>query len=78
MQDLWTLKYRAGTLEEMLGNEHAVTTLSELAQSGTLPHLILYGPENSGKTTASLALARQTLWEYLEKQFCILQCFGFF
>ena len=24
MQDLWTLKYRAGTLEEMLGNEHAV------------------------------------------------------
>ena len=23
MQDLWTLKYRAGTLEEMLGNEHA-------------------------------------------------------
>lgn len=59
MQDLWTLKYRAGTLEEMLGNEHSVTTLSELAQSGALPHLILYGPENSGKTTAALALARQ-------------------
>lgn len=42
MQDLWTLKYRADTLEGLLGNEHAVKTLSELVQSRTLPHLIFF------------------------------------
>jgi replication factor C small subunit len=78
MQDLWTLKYRAGTLEEMLGNEHSVTTLFELAQSGTLPHLILYGPENSGKTTASLALARQIYGSTWENNFVYFNASDFF
>jgi replication factor C small subunit len=78
MQDLWTLKYRANTLEEMLGNEHAVSTLSELAQSGTLPHLILYGPENSGKTTASLALARELYGSTWKNNFAYFNASDFF
>jgi len=78
MQDLWTLKYRAGTLKEMLGNEHAVATLSELAQSGTLPHLILYGPENSGKTTASLALAKQLYGSTWKNNFVYFNASDFF
>jgi hypothetical protein len=56
MQDLGTLKYRADTLEGLLGNEHAVKTLSELVQSRSLPHLIFYGPENSGKQRLLLLL----------------------
>ncbi|MGB9941221.1 AAA family ATPase [Methanosarcina sp.] len=78
MQDLWTLKYRAGTLKEILGNEHAVATLSELAQSGNLPHLILYGPENSGKTTASLALARQLYGTTWKNNFAYFNASDFF
>jgi replication factor C small subunit len=78
MQDLWTLKYRANTLKEMLGNEHAVATLSELAQSGTLPHLVLYGPENSGKTTASLALARQLYGNTWKNNFSYFNASDFF
>ena len=78
MQDLWTLKYRAGTLKEMLGNEHAVATLSELTQSGTLPHLIFYGPENSGKTTAALALARQLYGRTWENNFTYFNASDFF
>jgi replication factor C small subunit len=78
MQDLWTLKYRPGTLEEMLGNEHAVAMLFELAQSGTLPHLILYGPENSGKTTASLALARQLYGSTWKNNFIYFNASDFF
>ncbi len=78
MRDLWTLKYRAGTLKEMLGNEHTVATLSELAQSGTLPHLILYGPENSGKTTASLALARQLYGSTWKNNFAYFNASDFF
>lgn len=78
MQDLWTLKYRAGTLKEMLGNEHAVATLSELSQSGTLPHLIFYGPENSGKTTAALALARQLYGRTWKNNFAYFNASDFF
>jgi replication factor C small subunit len=78
MQDLWTLKYRVGTLKEMLGNEHSVATLSELAQSGTLPHLILYGPENSGKTTASLALAKQLYGNTWKNNFVYFNASDFF
>lgn len=78
MQDLWTLKYRAGTLKEMLGNEHAVATLSELTQSGTLPHLIFYGPEDSGKTTAALALARQLYGRTWENNFTYFNASDFF
>lgn len=78
MQDLWTLKYRAGTLKEILGNEQAVTTLSELSQSGTLPHLILYGPENSGKTTTALALARQLYGSTWKNNFTYFNASDFF
>ncbi|AKB82866.1 Replication factor C small subunit [Methanosarcina barkeri 3] len=78
MQDLWTLKYRAGTLKEMLGNEHAVATLSEFIQSGTLPHLIFYGPENSGKTTAALALARQLYGHTWKNNFTYFNASDFF
>lgn len=78
MQDLWTFKYRAGTLKEMLGNEHAVATLSELSQSGTLPHLIFYGPENSGKTTAALALARQLYGRTWKNNFAYFNASDFF
>ncbi|MDY9927614.1 AAA family ATPase [Methanosarcina sp.] len=78
MQDLWTLKYRADTLKGMLGNEHAVNTLSELVQSRTLPHLIFYGPENSGKTTASLALARQLYGDTWKNNFAYFNASDFF
>ncbi|MCQ1537115.1 AAA family ATPase [Methanosarcina sp. KYL-1] len=78
MQDLWTLKYRAGTLEELLGNEHSVDTLSELVKSGALPHLVFYGPENSGKTTAALALARELYGETWKNNFTYFNASDFF
>ncbi len=78
MQDIWTLKYRADTLEGLLGNEHAVKTLSELVQSRTLPHLIFYGPENSGKTTAALALARQLYGNTWKNNFAYFNASDFF
>ena len=62
-------KIQGRHLERLLGNEHAVKTLSELVQSRTLPHLIFYGPENSGNN-AALALARQ-LYGDTWKQLCI-------
>lgn len=78
MQDLWALKYRPNTLEEILGNESAVATLSELAESRNLPHLIFYGPENSGKTTAALALARKLYGTTWKNNFAYFNASDFF
>jgi replication factor C small subunit len=78
MQDLWTLKYRARTLKELLGNEHSVNILSELVQSRALPHLVFYGPENSGKTTAALALALELYGETWKNNFTYFNASDFF
>lgn len=78
MQDLWTLKYRASALDELLGNEHSVDTLSELLHSGNLPHLVFHGPENSGKTTAALALARELYGETWISNFTYFNASDFF
>lgn len=78
MQDLWTLKYRPSTMEEFLGNEHSITTLSELAGSGNLTHLIFYGPEDSGKTTASVALARKIYGSTWKNNFTYFNASDFF
>lgn len=78
MQDLWTLKYRTDTLKGLLGNEHAVKTLSDLVRSRTLPHLIFYGPENSGKTTAVLALARELYKDTWKNNFTYFNASDFF
>lgn len=57
----WIEKYRPRTLDDVVGNEEAVSRLRAIAQSGNLPNLILAGPPGTGKTTSVHALARQLL-----------------
>lgn len=78
MQDLWTLKYRPKALKEILGNEHSIETLAELVKSGSLPHLVFYGPKNSGKTTAALVLAAELYGETWENNFTYFNASDFF
>ena len=47
-------------------------------KQGELPHLILYGPENSGKTTASLALARKIYGSTWKNNFAYFNASDFF
>lgn len=78
MHDIWTVKYRPKTLEEVLGNTPSLTTLSDLVRSGTLPHLVLHGPENSGKTTTALALAFELYGESWKSNFTYFNASDFF
>ena len=54
-------RIRPQSLDEMVGQQHLLGPnglLRRIAQSGTLPNLIFYGPSGVGKTTASLRRAR--------------------
>ncbi|WNY25938.1 AAA family ATPase [Methanolapillus millepedarum] len=77
-KDVWTLKYRPKTLDDILGNRQSVATLKSLAASGSLPHLILFGPENSGKMTAALALSVELYGEESEQNLTYFNASDFF
>ncbi|CAF1194842.1 unnamed protein product [Adineta steineri] len=57
----WLEKYRPTKLNDIVGNEEAVSRLSHFAQQGNLPNIIISGPPGCGKTTSVLCLARQML-----------------
>lgn len=73
----WLEKYRPIKLEDIVGNEEAVSRLAHFAQQGNLPNIIISGPPGCGKvnlrfdstrflrrnfqTTSVLCLARQML-----------------
>jgi replication factor C subunit 2/4 len=57
----WVEKYRPRSLDDVSHQNEVVSTLRNAVQTGRLPHLLLYGPPGSGKTSVALALCRQ-LW----------------
>jgi DNA polymerase III delta prime subunit len=48
---LWAEKYRPTTLDTFVGNVHLKEKLQRFLDSGDVPHLLLYGPAGTGKTT---------------------------
>jgi len=53
-------KYRPSKLNEILGNEAVITSLSQMLMNKKLPHTILFsGPSGCGKTTLARILASE-------------------
>ncbi len=50
---LWVEKYRPDSLDGYIGNEHFVDTVRGWLRDGDIPHMLLYGPAGTGKTTAT-------------------------
>ncbi|MEZ5334681.1 MAG: hypothetical protein R2741_05315 [Methanolobus sp.] len=78
MKDLWTVKYRPKTLEDIIGNEQSVEMISKLAKSNNLPHLVFHGPENSGKSSTAFALAFELYGDDFERNFAYFNASDFF
>lgn len=55
----WTEKYRPLKLKDMVGQEAIVDRLESYVKARSMPHLLFAGPAGSGKTTATLCLARE-------------------
>lgn len=45
----WLEKYRPSKLDDIVGNEEAVSRLAHFARQGNLPNIIISGPPGCGK-----------------------------
>jgi len=57
--DVWTEKYRPKRLKDIVGQDEIVERLEAFVRTQSLPHLLFAGPAGTGKTTASLCIARE-------------------
>jgi len=54
---LWVERFRPGTLEGYVGNEHIIDKVKLYLESGDVPHLLFYGQAGTGKTTLAKIIA---------------------
>ncbi len=59
MNEIWTEKYRPKNLDEVIGQKHVTERLKAYVSTRNMPHLLFTGPAGTGKTTCSLAIARE-------------------
>ncbi|WP_292463216.1 AAA family ATPase [Methanolobus sp.] len=78
MKDLWTVKYRPSNLDEVLGNEESIDMIRRLVRSRNLPHLVLHGPENTGKSSTAFAMAHEIYGEDYQRNFTYFNASDFF
>ncbi len=55
----WTEKYRPQNLDGVAGQREIVERLKAFVKAGNMPNMLFAGPPGVGKTTCSLALARE-------------------
>ncbi|HLD80630.1 MAG TPA: DEAD/DEAH box helicase family protein, partial [archaeon] len=65
----WTEKYRPHKLKDVEGQREIVKRLEAYAKTGDLPHMMFAGPAGVGKTTCSIALARELFGENYKANF---------
>ena len=63
MEEIWIEKYRPSNLSEVVGQTPITSRLKNYVKERSMPHLLFAGPAGTGKTTCSLALAKELFWE---------------
>lgn len=67
----WYDKHQPRKLDEIIGNSQSIQNLQSYLDHGNIPHLILTGPNGSGKATAIKCLVNSYLDEKLRKDSCL-------
>jgi len=68
-EEIWLEKYRPQTLSEVAGQEAIVERLQHYVDSNDLPNMLFAGPAGIGKTTSSVAIARELYGEGWQEHF---------
>ena len=67
--DIWIEKYRPHRLDDIVGHESIIPRLKSYVERDDLPNLLFSGPAGTGKSTASIAIARELYGEQWRDQF---------
>jgi hypothetical protein len=55
---LWVEKYRPSVMADYIGNETVKETFNQYIKKGDIPHILLFGPAGTGKTSAAKILSK--------------------
>ena len=58
-EEVWTEKYRPQGLDDVVGQKEIVSRLQSFVKNKTLQNLLFAGQAGTGKTTCSMAIARE-------------------
>ena len=75
MKEIWTEKYRPKNLDEVIGQRHVTERLKAYVETKNMPHLLMTGPAGTGKTTCSLAMAREMFGDEWKGNFIELNAY---
>ncbi len=65
----WVEKYRPKTLQDVIGHGNITERLIAYVSAKNVPHMLLAGPAGTGKTTSSIALAKDLFGESFQQSF---------
>lgn len=65
----WVEKYRPASLKEVIGHEEITSRLQSYVDKKNLPNMLFSGPAGTGKTSSSIALARELFKNNFEQNF---------
>ena len=68
-EEIWLEKYRPQTLDEVVGQDTIVDRLKSYVERDDLSHMLFAGPAGVGKTTCSVAIARELYGENWQEYF---------
>lgn len=56
---VWSEKYRPDNLDSVIGNSEQVNRMKKWTDDDSVPHLLLFGPAGTGKSTSIVAFAKE-------------------
>lgn len=65
----WVEKYRPSGLKDVIGHKEIIKRLNTYVQKRNIPNLLFSGPAGTGKTSSSIALAKELFQENFEQNF---------
>ena len=54
----WVEKYRPKHINNIISHKHIINTIKSMIDKNDIPHLLLYGPAGTGKTSTALVISK--------------------